>query len=173
MELLSVQDYAERAGISLQGAYKRLNGSLKNRIHKVDGKTFIDVSGLDLIEPVESKEENKVEDTEPLNLDNADNNWIYKEILQEKFSLQATIKGQEDLILSLRQQIEGIQSQYQAQLMAKDETIRVLQAQIQSQQQQLDKLAELLHQAQQIQIGQQLAIVQNKPSLWQRLFHRK
>ena len=135
------------------------------------------MSGLDLIKPVESKEENKVEDTEPLNLNNSDNNGIYQTILQEKdsiiHSLQATVKGQEDLIEFLKQQKDGMHTQYQAQLSSKDETISTLQAQVQSQQEQLDKLAELLAQEQKLHLSAQLVAVQNKPSLWQRLFHRK
>ena len=64
LELLTVQQYAEMAGISLPGAYKRLNGILKDRVHKVNGKIFIDVSGLDLNPLKESIEENTLQENQ-------------------------------------------------------------------------------------------------------------
>lgn len=172
-----MQEYAKMAGISLAGAYKRINGRLKERIIKIENKTYINVSNLDLLLPEEEQEEIQVEDADPLTPDKSDNSGDLLEILQEKDgiinTLQATITGQDTLIQSLRQQIDGMQSQYQAQLAAKDETISTLQGQVQSQQTQLDKLAELLHQSQQMQIGQLVAVQQSKPSLWQRIFHRR
>ena len=82
------------------------------------------------------------------------------------------IKVKEELIQNLKQQIESLQNQYQAQLSTKDETIAALQAQMQQMQNQVDNLTQLLSQAQQIQMSQQLAIVQRKPSFWSRFFKR-
>ena len=158
LELLTVQQYAEMAGISLPGAYKRLNGILKDRVHKVNGKIFIDVSGLDLNPLKESIEENTLQENQDKSSNIA--------------SLQDIIKVKEELIQNLKQQIETLQNQYQAQLSTKDETIAALQAQIQQMQNQIDNLTQLLSQAQQIQMSQQLAIVQRKHSFWDRFFKR-
>lgn len=165
LELLTVQQYAKMAGISLPGAYKRLNGILKDRVHKVNGKIFIDVSGLDLNPLVESTDENIEEE----NQDESSNRAGLQDILKEKesliFSLQTMVKSKDELI-------ETLQSQYQAQLSAKDETIAALQAQVQQMQNQIDNLTQLLSQAQQIQMSQQLAVVQRKHSFWDRFFKR-
>ena len=158
LELLTVQQYAGIAGISLAGAYKRLNGNLKDRVHKVNGKIFIDVSGLDLNPLVESTDEN-------IEVENQDKS-------SNRASLQEVIQVKEELIQNLKQQIESLQNQYQAQLSTKDETIAALQAQMQQMQNQVDNLTQLLSQAQQIQMSQQLAIVQRKPSFWSRFFKR-
>lgn len=163
LELLTVQQYSEMAGISLAGAYKRLNGNLKNRVHKVKGKTFVDVSGLDLIQPVESQKENQVENTVQRKQDKSSSGAGLQEIIQSK----------EELIQSLQQQVETLQNQYQAQLSTKDETIAALQAQVQQLQHQIDSLTQLLSQAQQLAMSQQLAIVQRKPSFWSKFFNFK
>lgn len=158
LELLTVQQYAEMAGISLPGAYKRLNGILKDRVHKVNGKIFIDVSGLDLNPLKESIEENTLQENQDKSSDIS--------------GLQDIIKVKEELIQNLKQQIETLQNQYQAQLSTKDETIAALQAQIQQMQHQIDNLTQLLSQAQQLAMSQQLAIVQRKHSFWDRFFKR-
>lgn len=158
MELLTVQQYAEMAGISLPGAYKRLNGILKDRVHKVNGKIFIDVSGLDLNPLKESIEENTLQENQDKSSNIA--------------GLQDIIKVKEELIQNLKQQIETLQNQYQAQLSTKDETIAALQAQIHQMEHQIDNLTQLLSQAQQLAMSQQLAIVQHKPSFWSRFFKK-
>lgn len=158
LELLTVQQYAKMAGISLPGAYKRLNGILKDRVHKVNGKIFVDVSGLDLNPLVESTDENIEEE----NQDKSSNRAGLQEVIQVK----------EELIQALKQQIESLQNQYQAQLSTKDETIAALQAQMQQMQNQIDNLTQLLSQAQQLVMSQQLAIVQRKPSFWSRFFRK-
>lgn len=161
LELLTVQQYAEMAGISLPGAYKRLNGILKDRVHKVNGKIFIDVSGLDLNPLKESIEENTLQENQDKSSNIA--------------GLQDIIKVKEELIQNLKQQIETLQNQYQAQLSTKDETIAALQAQIHQMEHQIDNLTQLLSQAQQLAMSQQLAIIQHKPSFWSRFcrFFRK
>ena len=158
LELITVQRYAEMAGISLPGAYKRLNGILKDRVHKVNGKIFIDVSGLDLNPLKESIEENTLQENQDKSSNIA--------------GLQDIIKVKEELIQNLKQQIETLQNQYQAQLSTKDETITALQAQIHQMEHQIDNLTQLLSQAQQLTISQQLAIVQRKPSFWSRFFKK-
>lgn len=161
LELLTAQQYAEMAGISLPGAYKRLNGILKDRVHKVNGKIFIDVSGLDLNPLKESIEENTLQENQDKSSNIA--------------GLQDIIKVKEELIQNLKQQIETLQNQYQAQLSTKDETIAALQAQIHQMEHQIDNLTQLLSQAQQLAMSQQLAIIQHKPSFWSRFcrFFRK
>ena len=161
LELLTVQQYAEMAGISLPGAYKRLNGILKDRVHKVNGKIFIDVSGLDLNPLKESLEENTLQENQDKSSNIA--------------GLQDIIKVKEELIQNLKQQIETLQNQYQAQLSTKDETIAALQAQIHQMEHQIDNLTQLLSQAQQLAMSQQLAVIQHKPSFWSRFcrFFRK
>lgn len=161
LELLTVQQYAEMAGISLPGAYKRLNGILKDRVHKVNGKIFIDVSGLDLNPLKESIEENTLQENQDKSSNIA--------------GLQDIIKVKEELIQNLKQQIETLQNQYQAQLSTKDETIAALQAQIHQMEHQIDNLTQLLSQAQQLAMSQQLAVIQHKPSFWSRFcrFFRK
>lgn len=158
LELLTVQQYAEMAEISLPGAYKRLNGILKDRVHKVNGKIFIDVSGLDLNPLKESIEENTLQENQDKSSNIA--------------GLQDIIKVKEELIQNLKQQIETLQNQYQAQLSTKDETIASLQAQIHQMEHQIDNLTQLLSQAQQLAMSQQLAIVQHKPSFWSRFFRK-
>ena len=149
------------AGISLPGAYKRLNGILKDRVHKVNGKIFIDVSGLDLNPLKESIEENTLQENQDKSSNIA--------------GLQDIIKVKEELIQNLKQQIETLQNQYQAQLSTKDETIAALQAQIHQMEHQIDNLTQLLSQAQQLAMSQQLAVIQHKPSFWSRFcrFFRK
>ena len=161
LELLTVQQYAEMAGISLPGAYKRLNGILKDRVHKVNGKIFIDVSGLDLNPLKESIEENTLQENQDKSSNIA--------------GLQDIIKVKEELIQNLKQQIETLQNQYQAQLSTKDETIAALQAQIHQMEHHIDNLTQLLSQAQQLAMSQQLAVIQHKPSFWSRFcrFFRK
>ena len=161
LELLTVQQFAEMAGISLPGAYKRLNGILKDRVHKVNGKIFIDVSGLDLNPLKESIEENTLQENQDKSSNIA--------------GLQDIIKVKEELIQNLKQQIETLQNQYQAQLSTKDETIAALQAQIHQMEHQIDNLTQLLSQAQQLAMSQQLAVIQHKPSFWSRFcrFFRK
>ena len=161
LELLTVQQYAEMAGISLPGAYKRLNGILKDRVHKVNGKIFIDVSGLDLNPLKESIVENTLQENQDKSSNIA--------------GLQDIIKVKEELIQNLKQQIETLQNQYQAQLSTKDETIAALQAQIHQMEHQIDNLTQLLSQAQQLAMSQQLAVIQHKPSFWSRFcrFFRK
>lgn len=156
LELLTVQQYAEMAGISLPGAYKRLNGILKDRVHKVNGKIFIDVSGLDLNPLKESIVENTLQENQDKSSNIA--------------GLQDIIKVKEELIQNLKQQIETLQNQYQAQLSTKDETIAALQAQIHQMEHQIDNLTQLLSQAQQLAMSQQLAVIQHKPSFWSRFF---
>ena len=158
MELLTVKEYAELVNISVGGVYKQFENKLKNRKKVIDGLTYVDISGLDLDSKVESTEKNIEEE----NQDKSSNRAGLQEILQVK----------EELIQNLKQQIETLQNQYQAQLSTKDETIAALQAQIQQMQNQVDNLTQLLSQAQQIQMSQQLAIVQRKPSFWSRFFKR-
>lgn len=158
MELLTVKEYSELVNISVGGVYKQFENKLKNRKKIIDGLTYVDVSGLDLNLKVECIGEN----TEKENQDKSSNRADLQEILQVK----------EELIQALKQQIETLQNQYQAQLSTKDETIAALQAQIQQMQNQIDNLTQLLSQAQQIQMSQQLAIVQRKPSFWDRFFKK-
>lgn len=138
--------------------YKQFENKLKNRKKVIDGLTYVDISGLDLDSKVESTEKNIEEENQDKSSNNA--------------GLQEIIKVKEELIQNLKQQIETLQNQYQAQLSIKDETIAALQAQIQQMQNQVDNLTQLLSQAQQIQMSQQLAIVQRKPSFWDRFFKK-
>lgn len=158
MELLTVKEYSELVNISVGGVYKQFENKLKNRKKIIDGLTYVDVSGLDLNLKVECIGENTLQE----NQDKSSNIASLQEILQMK----------EELIQALKQQIQQMQNQYQAQLSAKDETIAALQAQIQQMQNQVDNLTQLLSQAQQIQMSQQLAIVQRKHSFWDRFFKR-
>ena len=158
MELLTVKEYAELVNISVGGVYKQFENKLKNRKKVIDGLTYVDISGLDLDSKVESTEKNIEEENQDKSSNNA--------------GLQEIIKVKEELIQNLKQQIETLQNQYQAQLSIKDETIAALQAQIQQMQNQVDNLTQLLSQAQQIQMSQQLAIVQRKPSFWDRFFKK-
>ena len=158
MELLTVKEYSELVNISVGGVYKQFENKLKNRKKIIDGLTYVDVSGLDLNLKVESTEKNIEEE----NQDKSSNRAGLQEVIQVK----------EELIEALKQQIATLQNQYQAQLSTKDETIAALQAQIQQMQNQVDNLTQLLSQAQQIQMSQQLAIVQRKHSFWDRFFKR-
>ncbi len=158
MELLTVKEYSELVNISVGGVYKQFENKLKNRKKVIDGLTYVDISGLDLDSKVESTEKNIEEENQDKSSNNA--------------GLQEIIKVKEELIQNLKQQIETLQNQYQAQLSIKDETIAALQAQIQQMQNQVDNLTQLLSQAQQIQMSQQLAIVQRKPSFWDRFFKK-
>lgn len=158
MELLTVKEYSELVNISVGGVYKQFENKLKNRKKVIDGLTYVDISGLDLDSKVESKEKNIEEE----NQDKSSNIAGLQEILQVK----------EELIEALKQQIATLQNQYQAQLSTKDETIAALQAQMQQMQNQVDNLTQLLSQAQQIAMSQQLAIVQKKHSFWDRFFKR-
>lgn len=158
MELLTVKEYSELVNISVGGVYKQFENKLKNRKKIIDGLTYVDVSGLDLNLKVESTEKNIEEE----NQDKSSNRAGLQEVIQVK----------EELIGALKQQIATLQNQYQAQLSTKDETIAALQAQIQQMQNQVDNLTQLLSQAQQIQMSQQLAIVQRKHSFWDRFFKR-
>lgn len=158
MELLTVKEYSELVNISVGGVYKQFENKLKNRKKVIDGLTYVDISGLDLDSKVESTEKNIEEENQDKSSNNA--------------GLQEIIKVKEELIQNLKQQIETLQNQYQAQLSIKDETIAALQAQIQQMQNQVDNLTQLLSQAQQIAMSQQLAIVQKKHSFWDRFFKR-
>ena len=158
MELLTVKEYSELVNISVGGVYKQFENKLKNRKKIIDGLTYVDVSGLDLNLKVESTEKNIEEE----NQDKSSNRAGLQEVIQVK----------EELIEALKQQIATLQNQYQAQLSTKDETIAALQAQMQQMQNQVDNLTQLLSQAQQIQMSQQLAIVQRKHSFWDRFFKR-
>lgn len=158
MELLTVKEYSELVNISVGGVYKQFENKLKNRKKIIDGLTYVDVSGLDLNLKVECIGEN----IEKENQDKSSNIAGLQEILQVK----------EELIEALKQQIATLQNQYQAQLSTKDETIAALQAQMQQMQNQIDNLTQLLSQAQQLAMSQQLAIVQRKPSFWSRFFRK-
>lgn len=158
MELLTVKEYSELVNISVGGVYKQFENKLKNRKKIIDGLTYVDVSGLDLNLKVECIGEN----IEKENQDKSSNIAGLQEILQVK----------EELIEALKQQIATLQNQYQAQLSTKDETIAALQAQIQQMQHQIDNLTQLLSQAQQLAMSQQLTIVQRKPSFWSRFFRK-
>lgn len=158
MELLTVKEYAELVNISVGGVYKQFENKLKNRKKVIDGLTYVDISGLDLDSKVESTEKNIEEE----NQDKSSNRAGLQEVIQVK----------EELIQNLKQQIATQQNQYQAQLSAKDETIAALQAQVQQMQHQIDNLTQLLSQAQQLAMSQQLAIVQRKPSFWSRFFRK-
>lgn len=158
MELLTVKEYSELVNISVGGVYKQFENKLKNRKKIIDGLTYVDVSGLDLNLKVECIGENIEEE----NQDKSSNIAGLQEILQVK----------EELIEALKQQIATLQNQYQAQLSTKDETIAALQAQMQQMQNQIDNLTQLLSQAQQLAMSQQLAIVQRKHSFWDRFFKR-
>lgn len=144
MELLTVKEYAELVNISVGGVYKQFENKLKNRKKTIDGLTYVDVSGLDLNLKVESTEKNIEEE----NQDKSSNRAGLQEVIQVK----------EELIQNLKQQIETQQNQYQAQ--------------IQQMQHQIDNLTQLLSQAQQLAMSQQLAIVQRKHSFWDRFFKR-
>lgn len=58
-ELLTVQEFAEKAGVSVQAVYKRLNNSLNPYIQLVEGRKMIklsalaDVYGIEVEQPVE------------------------------------------------------------------------------------------------------------------------
>ena len=147
MELLTVKEYAELVNISVGGVYKQFENKLKNRKKIIDGLTYVDVSGLDLNLKVESTEKNIEEE----NQDKSSNRAGLQEVIQVK----------EELIQNLKQQIATQQNQYQAQ--------------IQQMQHQIDNLTQLLSQAQQLAMSQQLAIIQHKPSFWSRFcrFFRK
>lgn len=144
MELLTVKEYAELVNISVGGVYKQFENKLKNRKKTIDGLTYVDVSGLDLNLKVESTEKNIEEE----NQDKSSNRAGLQEVIQVK----------EELIQNLKQQIETQQNQYQAH--------------IQQMQHQIDNLTQLLSQAQQLAMSQQLAIVQRKHSFWDRFFKR-
>lgn len=144
MELLTVKEYAELVNISVGGVYKQFENKLKNRKKTIDGLTYVDVSGLDLNLKVESTEKNIEEE----NQDKSSNRAGLQEVIQVK----------EELIQNLKQQIATQQNQYQAQ--------------IQQMQHQIDNLTQLLSQAQQLAMSQQLAIVQRKHSFWDRFFKR-
>lgn len=45
-ELLTVQEFAERAGVSVQAVYKRLNNSLNTYVQLVDGRKMLESSAL-------------------------------------------------------------------------------------------------------------------------------
>lgn len=158
MELLTVKEYSEMVNISVGGVYKQFENKLKNRKKIIDGLTYVDISGLDLDSKVESTEKNIEEENQDKSSNNA--------------GLQEIIKVKEELIQNLKQQIETLQNQYQAQLSIKDETIAALQAQVQQMQHQINSLTQLLSQAQQLAMSQQLAIVQHKPSFWSRFFRK-
>lgn len=57
-ELLTVQEFAEKAGVSVQAVYKRLNNSLNPYIQLVEGRKMIklsalaDVYGIEVEQPV-------------------------------------------------------------------------------------------------------------------------
>lgn len=158
MELLTVKEYSEMVNISVGGVYKQFENKLKNRKKIIDGLTYVDISGLDLDSKVESTEKNIEEENQDKSSNNA--------------GLQEIIKVKEELIQNLKQQIETLQNQYQAQLSIKDETIAALEAQVQQMQHQINSLTQLLSQAQQLAMSQQLAIVQRKHSFWDRFFKR-
>lgn len=45
-ELLTVQEFAEKAGVSVQAVYKRLNNSLNPYVKLVDGRKMLEISAL-------------------------------------------------------------------------------------------------------------------------------
>ena len=47
-KVLSVREFAERAGVSRQAIHKQLTTKLSNYVHLVDGKTRIDIRALSL-----------------------------------------------------------------------------------------------------------------------------
>jgi transcriptional regulator with XRE-family HTH domain len=126
-ELLSIQEFAEAAGVSKQAIYKRLNNQLKPFIQLVDGKKMLSNKALSEVYGVE---------------------------VEQKFNHALNNQGQPnqplDAVISmLQKELEA----KNAQLEAKDRQIEELQAAL-KREQELHTSAQRLHdQAQQLHLS--------------------
>jgi hypothetical protein len=99
---ISIAEYAELRGVSLQAVYKRLNGSLNPYLIEENGKKYLDIRVLDdeeLNEVSTEVENNSTEVKQPLN------NPIQPDILTEQ------IAEKDKVIQSLLHQIDILQEQ--------------------------------------------------------------
>ena len=75
-ELLTVQEFAEKAGVSVQAVYKRLNNSLNPYIQLIEGRKMLElraleeVYGVSVDKPCQPKDDNSV--NRVVNLDDSD-----------------------------------------------------------------------------------------------------
>ena len=57
MEYLSIKEFAQRAGVSTQAIYQRLDKDLKRYCKEVDGRKKLDISALKMFETTIQKKE--------------------------------------------------------------------------------------------------------------------
>lgn len=98
-ELLTVQEFAEKAGVSVQAVYKRLNNSLNPYIQLVEGRKMIKLSALSDVYGVEVEQPIKpfVQPIQPS---------IQPELNKENSSSEADF---------LRKQVEQLQAELSAE----------------------------------------------------------
>lgn len=130
-ELLTVQEFAEKAGVSVQAVYKRLNNSLNHYIQLVEGRKMIKLSALSDVYGVEVEQPIKpfVQPIQPS---------IQPELNKENSSSEADF---------LRKQVE----QLQAELSAERQHSRELAEKIAEL---AEKVVVLTDQAQKLQLAQ-------------------
>lgn len=166
-QYISIKEFAERAGVSPQAIYKRLNqvgNQLINYIKPVGNQRMLNIRALQDIYGIEVDNQNQPVEQPVVNLDQPDQAQDQIRLLQD----QLNSKDQQ-----LREQAERDQK--------KDEQIRKLQDQLIEQDQrhheQIQTMQELLSQAQKlhllsVQRVQELedqAAVQQQESVWQRI----
>lgn len=164
-EYISIKEFAERAGVSPQAIYKRLNqvgNQLINYIKPVGNQRMLNIRALQDIYGIEVDNQNQPVEQQVVNFSQPDQMQNQIRVLQE----QLNVKDQQ-----LREQAEQEQK--------KDEQIRMLQEQLIEQDQrhheQIQTMQELLSQEQKlhllsVQRVQELedqAAVQHE-SIWQR-----
>lgn len=153
-EYISIKEFAERAGVSPQAIYKRLNqvgNQLINYIKPVGNQRMLNIRALQDIYGIEVDNQNQPVEQPVVNFSQPDQMQNQIRVLQE----QLNVKDQQ-----LREQAERDQK--------KDEQIRKLQDQLIEQDQrhheQIKAMQELLNQEQKLH----LLTVQHE-SIWQRI----
>lgn len=108
---LSIKDFANAAGVSVQSVYKRLNqvdNSLNQYLNQIDGKKMLniqalqDIYGIKVEQPVEQPLNQNIQPDSTSKLDND----IYKVLLQQLDILQEQLQVKDQQISDLNNRLQ-------------------------------------------------------------------